>query len=71
MNKIIIKNKHHNHFTNTCFKCGHDDHDDSAMVPILVTRMSGLIPKEHFEADYMCTMCAVKIPTEQLEFERV
>lgn len=69
MRKIIIKLRDHAHFTNTCCQCG-GDHDDNEMVPVLVTRLSGITTKEYFEPDYMCTMCAVKIPTNQLELEK-
>lgn len=68
MRKTILKLRDHNFFTNTCCEC-RLDHDDSDMVPVLVTRASGLVPREYFEPEYMCQDCAVKVPGNQLELE--
>jgi len=60
MKKYKLANKDHFHFTNECFECRKDDHDDSAMVAFWVT-LNGY-PEPH----YICTLCAVKIPLDNL-----
>jgi len=40
------------------------------MIPVYVTRISGLIPKEYFEPDYMCENCAIKVEPNLKELQK-
>ncbi len=56
MNNLILAKKDHAHFTNLCCSC-RNECDDSEMIAIWENRISGLIPKEYLEPDYICKSC--------------
>jgi hypothetical protein len=59
-NKEYVKaQKDHMHFTDLCYKCGlHREHRD--IIPVWVSRLSGLVPKSYLEPDYICIYCDEK-----------
>jgi len=69
MRTTIVKLRDHNFFTNTCCECRRD-FEDHCMIPVYVTRISGLIPKEYFEPDYMCENCAIKVEPNLKELQK-
>ena len=54
--KYIRAQKDHLHFTNECCECCKSK-DDKDMLPVWANRLSGLIPKEYLEPDYICKTC--------------
>lgn len=68
MKKYTLAKKDHNHFTNECCVCK-NKHDDSAMVPIWVNRLSGVYPKHYLEPDYACIMCLIKTQLTEIEID--